>query len=167
VSSRSTSFWTFNHSTVLSTAEQCRGSLITRAVLTLTGYRFGWGSTSGHIKDFCCKSFGIGDVRVGESGHSHSVAWDQDLCDPVVGENHFWATTVTRRSGWVGWSPKDANDTLINTSKSSKMEDKCINLCVGPQQTQTSKKNWIAYSWHQQTHVSYIKIQSYIATTCF
>ena len=132
---RSTSFGTFGHSTVLSTAGQYHGSFITWAVLTLTDYPLGWGPRCGHTRDFCCKW----QCVLWKLGGAGRREWSQSLrrvrsrfVRSVVGGNHFGATTVTPGSGWAGGRSKDANHTLINSSKSSKIEYKCINLCIAP-----------------------------------
>jgi len=97
----STSVGTFSHSTVLSTAGQCRGSLITRVVLALADYRLGWGPRRGHTMDFCCKwQRVLWKLKYLRVGHSHSVVWDQDLCDLWWGKS-LWRNHRDSKE-WVG-----------------------------------------------------------------
>jgi hypothetical protein len=102
---RSTSFGAFSHSCVLKITGQCRGSLITRAVLTLTDYRLGRGPRSGHTTEFCCKW----QCVLWKRGCAGRGEWPQSLrhvrsrfMRSVLGGNHFGATTVTRSGRGVG-----------------------------------------------------------------
>ena len=102
---RSASFGAVSHSCVLNITGQCRRSLITRAALMLTDYRLGWGPRSGHTTYFCCKWQWVlwkwGCSGRGERSQSLRRVRSR-FVRSALGENHFGATTVTRRSGSVG-----------------------------------------------------------------